>query len=219
MKVLLFITGHSQLYEYKYLSIFLQQLELNSWCDIFIYCNKPDIQNDIINYYQGFNQKNKRLFITSLNGGYRIGGVEAVSTGIEMGIFNEYDYVIHLHPDVFITDDFYLKDILVNNLDNDTVFFITKSCPDDDTFFSFDFFIFKPKLLARNIFIERLYSFECRPERYLHDMIKEYNIKYAFLKRYNNNNWYPRRIDDNLKLYHEHDLSKVVKLLQQRQLL
>ena len=218
MKILLFITGYRQLDEYKYFSIFLQQLELNNMCDIFIYCNNPEIQDDVLKYYQKFNQKNKRILITSLNSGFSIGGVEAVSKGIEMGIFNEYDYVIHLHPDVFITDDLYLKDVLLNNIDNDIVFFITKSYPNDEKFFSFDFFIFKPKLLTKNIFIEKLYSFTTSPEHYLHDMIQENNIKYTFIKRFDNNNWYPRRIDDHLKLYHEHDMNKVINLLQDRQL-
>lgn len=219
MKLLLFITGYRQLDEYKYFNIFLQQLELNTMCDIYIYCNNPKIQTDILEHYQRFIQKNKNLFITSLNAGYRVGGVEAVSNGIEMGIFKDYDYVIHLHPDVFITDDTYLKDILLNNLDNDIVFFITKSMPNDNKFFSFDFFIFKPKLLTKNIFIDKLYSFIGQPEHYLHDMIKENHIKYTIIKRFNDDNYEPRRIDDNLKLYHEHDLSKVIHLLQSRNLL
>ena len=219
MKLLLFITGHSQLEEYNYFNLFLKQLNLNSMCDIYIYCNNPEIQNTIINYYQNFNQKNKRLFITSLNAGYRIGGVEALSQGIEMGIFNEYDYVIHLHPDVFITDDLYLTEILLNNKDNDNVFFVTKSIPSDSTFFSFDFFIFKPKLLTKNIFKEKLYNFSDSPEHYLHDMIKENNIKYTFIKRFDNDYWHPRRIDDNLKLYHEHDMNNVINVLKDKKIL
>ena len=129
-----------------------------------------------------------------------------------MGIFKEYDYVIHLHPDVFITDDLYLTEVLLENIDNDIVFFITKSLQ-NNRFFSFDFFIFKPKLLTKNIFIENLYSFTDCPEYYLHDMIIKNNIKYKFIKRFNNDTWYPRRIDDNLKLYHEHDLNAVKSLL------
>ena len=131
---------------------------------------------------------------------------------------NDYDYVIHLHPDVFITDDSYLKDILENNIENDIVFFTTKSLPDEN-FFSFDFFIFKPKLLTKNIFIKKLYTFTCLPEQYLHDMIIENDVKYTFIKRFDNDNWNPRRIDDHLKLYHEHDLNKVVKMLQEKRLL
>jgi hypothetical protein len=216
MKILLFITGYRQVDEYYYFNIFLEKLKLNSICDIYIYCNNPNIQNNIINFYQNFNQENKRLLITSLNSGYRVGGVEAVSQGIEMGIFNEYDYVIHLHPDVFITDDLYLTQVLSNNISNDIVFFITKSIPDDPNFFSFDFFIFKPKLLTKNIFLDELYTFTDCPEHYFHDMIIKHNINYTFIKRFDNDNWYPRRIDDNLRLYHEHDMNNVVNLLQNR---
>lgn len=216
MKILLFLTGFGQLEEYNYFNLFLKQLKLNSICDIFIYCNNPKIQNKIINYYQNFSQENKRLLITSLNSGYRCGGVEAVSQGIDLGIFNEYDYVIHLHPDVFITDDLFLTKILLNNINNDIVFFITKSLPNDSKFFSFDFFIFKPKLLTKNIFKEELYTFTGCPEHYLHDMITKNNIKYTFIKRFNNDNWSPRRIDDNLSLYHEHEMTKVVNLLKKK---
>lgn len=219
MKILLYITSYRQIEEYNYFNIFLQQLKLNSICDIFIYCNNPSIHQNIIKYYQNFNQNNKRLLITSLNSGYRIGGVEAVSKGFEMGIFNEYDYVIHLHPDVFITDDVYLTDVLLQNINNDIAFFITKSIPNDDNFFSFDFFIFKPKLLTKNIFIEDLYNFNSSPECYLGDMIIKNNIKYTFIKRFDNDTWYPRRIDDNLKLYHEHDLNNVIQILRSKKLL
>ena len=91
---------------------------MNTICDIYIYCNNPEIESDIVKYYQKFDQKNKYLLITSLNSGYRIGGVEAVSKGIEMGIFKDYHYVIHLHPDVFITEDAKLMEILTENANN-----------------------------------------------------------------------------------------------------
>lgn len=219
MKILLFITGYDQLDQYNYFNIFLKQLKLNSICDIYIYCNNPNISEDIVKYYKQFDQKNKYLLITTLNGGYRTGGVEAVSKGIEMGIFKDYDYVIHLHPDVFITDDLYLMDILSENICNDIVFFITKSIPNDQRFFSFDFFIFKPKLLKTNIFIDELYTFTTSPEHYLHDMIKKHNIKYTFIKRFNNDTWHPRRIDENLKLYHEHNMNNVRTILKEKKLL
>lgn len=213
MKVLLFITGHRQLEEYNYFSRFLKRLKLNAICDIFIHCNNPDIHNSIVNYYQNFNQQNKKLYITSISAGYRVGGVEAISEGIEMGIFKDYDYVIRLTPDVFIIDDNYLIEVLVENLNNDIVFLLNKSVPHDPKFFSLDFFIFKPKLLTKNIFIDELYTFTEITEHYFYNMIMKYNIKYIFVKRYNNDNWEPRRIDDNLRLYHEHDLNKVKSLL------
>jgi hypothetical protein len=45
-------------------------------------------------------------------------------------------------------------------------------------------------------------------------MLDKYNIKYKYIKRFENNKSDPRRIDDNLKLYHEHDMRKVQNLLQ-----
>lgn len=219
MKLLLFITGHRHLEEYNYFRLFLKHLSLHSLCDIFIYCNHPNIQNTILNYYQQFEHENKRLFITSLNSGYRTGGVEAVSQAMDMGIFQDYDYVIHLHPDVFLTDDSYLLDVLRSNMNNDTVFFVTKSVPDDPRFFSFDFFIFKPKLLTTNIFKEGMYSFTDSPEHYFYDVIVKHNIQYTFIRRFDNDTYYPRRVDENLKLYHEHDLDRVVALLKSKQIL
>jgi len=208
MKLLLFITGHRQLIEYHYFNRFLKRLELT--CDIFIYCNNSEIDKDILTYYHEFNAP-KRLFITTLNDGYRTGGVEAVSEGYDMGIFKDYDYVIHLHPDVFIIDDNPLKDILIQNLNNDTVFFITHSIPNEQ-FFSFDFFIFKPTLLPINIFKG---SFEECPEIHFHNIIKKHNLKYTILPRFENNVYFPRRVDL-LNLYHEHELDKVEQLLKEK---
>jgi hypothetical protein len=68
-----------------------------------------------------------------------------VSCGIEIRIFTGYDYVVHLHPGVFITDDTNTLAVLRENLDTDVVFFVTRSVPDDERFFTFDFFIFKPR--------------------------------------------------------------------------
>lgn len=217
-KILLFITGYRHLEEYHYFHLFLKNLKLNDLCDIFIYCNNPDISPDIIKYFQQYTQKNKNLYITHLNAGHRIGGVEALSQGFEMGLFKDYDYVIHLHPDVFITEDTYLLNIIMENKDNNTVFFINKSFMHEESMFSFDFFMFKPKLLETNIFKDELYTFQEYPEQYLRNMILKNNVKYTFIKRFDNDSWYPRRIDDHLKLYHEHDMEKVRHVLQERNL-
>jgi hypothetical protein len=217
MNILLFITGHSQLEEYNYFSQFLKKLSLSNACDIYIYCNNAAISPKIVEYYQNFPQENKRLFITSQNAGYLKGGVEAVSNGFEMGIFKSYDYVVHLHPDVFITRDNQLARIMHENLHNDIAFFVNRSMPNNDQFYSFDFFFFKPKLLNKNIFIEDLdivQSDAFHPEHYLHDMLIKHDVKHTIVKRYDNDHWIPRRIDEHLGLYHEHDLAKVRALLQ-----
>ena len=181
---------------------------------MFIYCNNPEISADIVTYYKSFTQTNKHLYITSSNIGFRMGAVEAVSRGIEMGIFTGYDYVIHLHPDVFITGESGIVALLTANVANDCVFLVNKSEPDDARFFSFDFFIFKPALLRRNIFADELRDYRDLPEHYLHDMIVKNDVKFMLVKRFENDTWFPRRIDENLNLYHEHDLELVEDLLQ-----
>jgi hypothetical protein len=214
MKVLLFITGFRQVKEYDYFARFLRRLNtLNSICDVFVYCNNPLISEEIITYYRGFTQANKQLLVTSVNAGFTMGAVEAVSRAHDMGVFEDYDYVIHLHPDVFLTDEGGILDLLNDNADSDCVFFITRSVPDDERFFSFDFFIFKPKLLKQNIFSEELHGYGDIPEHFLCDMLVKHEIEFRIVKRFDNDSWLPRRIDDHLKLYHEHDLGLVRALL------
>jgi hypothetical protein len=210
MKVLLFITSHRQVEEYHYFNLFLKRLKLK--CDIYIYCNNPDISSEIVSYFKEFEQF-KHLFITSLNDGYRMGAIEAINKGIEMGIFNGYDYVIHIHPDVFIIDDTNLLSLLHEHQSNDTVFLVNKCFPNDDTHFAADFFIFKPKLLPKDLFIKELYTYKDSPECYLFYLLKKNNIVYVIVPRFKNDSWYPRRIDDYLRLYHEHDMEKVKELL------
>lgn len=217
MKVLLFITGFRQVKEYDYFNSFLQRLNtLSNVCDVFIYCNNPGISEEIVTHYRKFRQTNKQLFITSVNAGFIMGAVEAVSRGIDMGIFDAYDYVIHLHPDVFMTDESVILALLNENIANDCVFFVTRSLSDDERFFSFDFFVFKPKLLKRNIFGDELYSYGDIPEHYLCDMLIKHGVEFKIVKRFDNDEWFPRRIDDHLKLYHEHDLALVRALLGDR---
>ena len=197
MKILLFITSYRQLEEFEYYRMFLEKLKLNALCDIYIYCNNPDISPALLHLYQKFKQTTKHLLISSINGGYRMGHLEALSKCFDAKLFQNYDYVIHMHPDVFFTDDTYLLESLKENMDNDVVFLVNKS-NGQYNFFSTDFFIFKPKLLSHNIFSDELYTFTTPPEVYLYDMLHKYSINYIILKRFNNNEWYPRRIDDNL---------------------
>jgi|GEM_PF-5434729 len=59
MKVLLFMTGFRQVKEYDYFSRFLQRFQtLRHICDIFIYCNNPDISQEIVTFYRAFAQEN-----------------------------------------------------------------------------------------------------------------------------------------------------------------
>jgi hypothetical protein len=180
-------------------------------CEIFIHSNKQD--NDISENTKYILNK-KTIYITNKNAGYRLGGIEAVCDCIEMlNLANEnceYDYVIHVHPDVFITDDTILLNILQKELNTDNVFFVNKSYPDHRTY-SFDFFIFKPKKLSSNIF-KGYEGWENSPEHYIRHALLSNGINYKIIPRFEGDNWQPRRIDLNL-MWHEHDLTKVDKFI------
>ena len=209
LKVLLFLTSLRQVKEYDYYSFFFNRFtKLRYLCDLHIHCNDKDVSEDIVKYFKQFNIDNKRLFITSKNVGFNMGHIEAVSNSYDAGIFSDYDYVIPTNPDVFMLEEDALLKVLVDNQHTDTVFYFTKGIPDDDKFLQNDFYIFKPKHLHMKIFKEGLYTWTEYPEYYIHYVLNKYNIKYELLKRFDNDNWHPRRID-NLKLWHEHDLTLI----------
>ena len=214
MRVLIFITSYRQVKEFKYFVKFLENCPSLVECsDVYIHCNNCEVESELLEMYKLFPNKNKYLYITTKNEGFKMGGVEAVSDAFDRNIFKDYDYVIHLHPDVFITKDVAIMKILNENINNNTAFFITKSFPNDSYFFSFDFFIFKPKLLESNIFNDCIHECADIPEHYLCYIINKYKVPYIFINRFWDNNWQPRRIDEYLYLWHEHDLEKVERHL------
>ena len=49
MKILLFLTSHRQLEEYKYFNVFFQKHnKLKEICDIFIYINNSNLSVDVL---------------------------------------------------------------------------------------------------------------------------------------------------------------------------
>ena len=73
--------------------------------------------------------------------------------------------------------------------------------------YSFDFFIFKPKLLKENIFNKWINNTKS-PEEYFHDILINNNIIHCIIPRYDNNFYLPRRIDL-IGLWHDHDLYRL----------
>lgn len=209
MKVLILITGHQQNIEYKYFGQLLERCDFLSsdQCEIFIHsnCKHNDISENV-KYI--LNKKN--VYITDKNAGYRLGGIEAVGDAIDMlNLANpdsEYDYVIHVHPDVFITNDTILMEILNEELESENVFIVNKSFPDKYSY-SFDFFIFKPRKLHINIF-KNYETWTKSPEIFIRQTLLSNGITHRIIKRFDDDNYEPRRIDLNL-MWHEHNLHKV----------
>ena len=145
---------------------------------------------------------NTTIHLSPNNIGHSLGGIEAVNEIYELYNLDNYDYVVHLHPDVYITNPQIFNEILEIYQDSNITFFNTHSYP-DDRFYDFDFFIFRPKLLKINIF-NQYHNWTEFVEYYLHDKIFEHSVTHEILPRFLNNDWYPRRIDL-LGLWHEHN--------------
>ena len=209
MKLLIIITGHRHYDEYKYNGLFMQKCtDLTKLSEIFVHCNCPTM--DIENQCSYFPQKTT-IHITDKNAGHTLGGIEAVCDTIDQLqlLESDYDYVIHIHPDVFIIHEKQLLQILYEELNTPTSFIVNRSVPNDDRWFSFDFFIFKPSLLKKtNIFKD--WQTWCEwPEYFLHDRVIQYQLPYKLIKRYEDDYWYPRRMDM-LGIWHEHDMNSII---------
>jgi hypothetical protein len=214
MKILFFITGFRQLKEYEYQAIFLKKCSLiNVLADVYIHCNNPEISERIVTAYQSLPIKNKRLLITTKNEGFKMGLVEALADSFHL--FAEYDYVIHCHPDVFLVNEQPFVEMLMNNLSTPDSFLVSYSFPNDPTFFSTDLFIFKPKLLKINIFLDELYTWKDIPEHWLSHILKKNEIPYKIVQRFSDNYWHPRRIDM-LGFWHEHELERIEEYIKSK---
>jgi hypothetical protein len=200
LNLLFLMTAHRQVTEFEYSFRFFR--------------NYTQSNNDFYVHHHGAHDLSAiefppgtRLHLSPANlGGHRLGGLEAVCETLNENDFSKYDYVIHLHPDVFVTSEPKLLRLLHAHLDDDAVFLNTHSYP-DSRFYDFDFFIFKPKRLQRNIF-ESWQTWGEIPEYFLHDKIHEHEIKHVVVPRYENDFGQPHRMDLN-GVWHEHDLTRI----------
>lgn len=232
MKVLLFYRSFRQQEEIEISAGLLSRTKTLKNFDLTLHCN--NIESNIWNYFSKFPNKNKELIHTSRNAGYLKGCFQSLSRNYHN--FKEYDYVVHIQADVFILNEHQIIKILNEYKHTKDVFICTKS-KQDERFLSFDFFIFKPKLLKENIFNRwkdsqfnretlELKPKETKPptnkplspELLLYKILTVEKIPYKLIKRYDNDQWSPRRIDL-LNLWHEHDVDKVKKYISSNGLL
>ena len=208
MKNLLFFTCHNQ---YKCFEAWSKLFNKNSFLktfDIMIFNDTGEDEAKLIaNASGGFHNKTTTLS-TNIVGGYILGLFKDLSQCYDH--FSQYNYVFHIHPDVYVLDDVKLKVICEKNKNNDSVFFVSLYTRDKDVY-NTDFFIFKPKLLPKNIFEEAEEELNKLPdnlkcaERTLFNLIKKYNLKVSCLSRYPNDliDGRNRQIDQ-LNLLHTH---------------
>ena len=231
MNNLLFITAHRHIDQIAIYAEYLKKTNTVKNFDLILHINSLD--TDAIKVKENFKQipnKNKHLILTDRNCEH-YGLLQALSDFYPY--FQQYDNVIHAHIDVFIANenDFIDK----NNSYPDKTFIVNRCFIGIDDWMSTDLFIFRPKLLTKNIFKDWVNhagvplgghkigpcceQFECRhvgpcPEQFLHWQVKKNDISFEYIKRFDTDHWDPRRVCM-WGCYHEHDLDKARLVLQQ----
>lgn len=236
--ILLLYTSHRQLEEVNLQSLLNKRYGSHLLdVDMLFYCNSPMVDKVKLEKYLGeLPHKNKKLIYTDKNIGYLWGGHESLSQ--TFNVWKEYNYCIHLHPDVFILNDQHILKMISEMKDEDFINTHNLDPLKDDNkdYLSFDFFIFKPRQILNKIGLKNYQnslsinpSYEDEnffnlylddnekkiaktPEHLLSRIIKKYNLKSKIIQRYDNNYWEPRR-PDMIGLYHEHDLTKIQSLI------
>jgi len=118
----------------------------------------------------------KHVAKNPLNAGRTMGAVQALDYEMKQGHLEDYDWVVHLHPDKFIINGGYLADALQNHTASVIASFF--SCPQMigrpfeahmwDSL-SFDLFAFRPNSVHREIF-SKWETYADTPERYLFEV-------------------------------------------------
>lgn len=217
---LLLLTGHRQFREIEIYAKFLQRTEQLKTFDIILHLNSlKGITNykyeftgysydKIVDYFNLFPNENKHLILTDKNCGGPLGPHQALDD--LHTIMLKYDNVIHMHPDVFPVDEARILNVLKQAPDK--AFLVSHVFPGITEWMSTDLFIYRPQLYKQNIFKSWSDNFNLTCEGFLYTHVINNSISHAYLKRYDNDNWDPRR-PCMWGFYHEHDLDKVEALL------
>jgi len=204
MKILFFITMHRQLEELRVYSYFFNKFNYIKNFDIFIYNTNQNISEEMI--LNNLNVNNK-IYIHSDNNneGYVLGLFSGLSQNYDF--YKQYDFIIHLHPDVFILDDKKLYELLIDQKDKDIDFLVSQVVEAPFAYLT-DLFIFKPK----NNFISKYINYQNldSAEKILFSIIEGSNLKKYLFSRYPNDEigGKNREIDE-LDIWHEHNLENV----------
>ena len=224
MKILLLYTSHRQIRELEISQFLYNHNDLLKTCDVLLHCNNPNIDKTIVsNIMRGFDSPNTRSIFSSINSGHHSGVAEAIDSVYNQLI--DYDFVIHLHPDVFLMYTEKLQQLLDDSSIEDTDYIAWQMNKEyampvgrvRDTEYASDFFIFTPKK-QNNIFKHFKEYWRENPtsgcERFLGCQIHKHalNIKHLDRGLYGG----MRAELEPFGIWHSHNLSQVEYFLHTR---
>ncbi len=216
MKILIYFSSHRQLKEVEYSSLFFNKTNfLKENSEVMVHCDNDSYDDDLLMEYMKYNTKTylsrtKQTFPVYPNGAFN-GFLKGLSNNFNF--FQNYDYVIHLVPDCYVTDESKIVDLLINSYNTEYNFIVDHHPYHHNlsakTQYVCDFFIFKPKLIP-NIFEDHSDENVLVSEHWLYLKIHEYNIPHRIICRgVESLNW---NIDD-YGLIHNHNLLRIQSII------
>jgi hypothetical protein len=158
-KILLYITtAASEVHMHFFRTLWprlLQQSDLLSQTSVVVLSTGDPAHDSEI--FAVFAHKPAFALVHALNPGYQAGANLAMSVGVQLGIFDGYDWVIRLNPDVIIVNSSWISDTLRDS-HVDAIFVDCRdrcrsgNCIDSQVIIHTDFFAVRPHLLRKDAF-------------------------------------------------------------------
>ena len=214
MRLAILYTSYRQFRELDFLpEIFRRSPKLSSDATIIFHCNNSKISQ------VEMAKKLARIKYLALEfvyspqknvGGYPYGQFEAICDVWDK-LIGRFDWVIHLHPDVFIMDENLLLQEIVKAQAANADLLVTPTFGSKHPSFATDFFAFRPSKIPKELFN----SFEplirapavVPLEHLFFNEVHRHQINYTIVQRFRDDHYH--RDIDLLGLWHEHDLRRV----------
>jgi len=214
MKLAILYTSYRQFRELDYLpEMFRRAAQLRSTASIIFHCNNAEIsQPELAEKLAKIPcQSMDFIYAPQKNrGGYPYGQFEAIGDVWDK-LASHFDWVIHLHPDVFVMDEEPLLAALKKADSEKADILVTPTFGLKHPSFATDFFAFRPDAVPRAVF-ESYRNFDRTTivvplENLFFVEILRARLNYSVAHRFAHGHYH--RDIDQLGLWHEHDLRRM----------
>jgi hypothetical protein len=214
MKLGILYTAHRQLDELDFAGRFLESAPVLKQSQIIFHCNNSAISSEnIAQKLAAWPVASVQLIHSTIanRGGYAYGQWEAILDSWEALQDKHLDWVIHLHPDVFLANEQPLIAAIESVHAAGMELLVSRTFGTKTPAFATDFFAFRPSKIPRDLFA----SFEpligapavVPLEHLFFNEVHRHKIRYSMVQRFHDDHYH--RDIDLLGLWHEHDLRRV----------
>lgn len=218
MNIAILYTAHRQFRELEHMAFFFERAQhLRGNVDIIYHSNNPLIGEEALrSRLAAVPCRSLRLVCSQENCGYGYGQFEAIDEVWDILQEGGWDWIIHLHPDIYIANDSAVVQSLVEADASGCDAILTRNLGHGHPSFATDFFAFKPSAFQRVIFQSyrslRHESTIVPLEVLFFVEVLKANTKFRLVDRFKHGHFH--RDIDHVGLWHEHDLRRIERYRQ-----